>query len=87
MASLLFAIWDDDEQRLFFARDRIGVKPLFIMNIKMALLFASEIKTLLKNPIVEPKIDEQGLYEVFSAWSCKNIRLWCYKRHKRTIAR
>lgn len=29
------------------------------------MLFASEIKTLLKNPIVEPKIDEQGLYEVF----------------------
>ena len=60
-----FAIWDDDEQRLFLARDRIGVKPLFYYEYKNGLLFASEIKTLLKNPIVEPKIDEQGLYEVF----------------------
>ncbi len=60
-----FAVWDDDEQKLFLARDRIGVKPLFYYEYENGLLFASEIKTLLKNPIVEPKIDEQGLYEVF----------------------
>lgn len=60
-----FAVWDDDEQRLFMARDRIGVKPFFYYEYDGGLLFASEIKTLLKNPIVEAKIDEQGLYEIF----------------------
>lgn len=60
-----FAIWDEDEQRLFMARDRIGVKPFFYYEYDGGLLFASEIKTLLKNPIVKPIIDEQGLYEIF----------------------
>ncbi len=60
-----FAIWDDDEKRLFIARDRIGVKPLFFYMYDNGFLFASEVKTLLKNPIVKPYIDEQGLYEIF----------------------
>lgn len=60
-----FAVWDDDEQRLFMARDRIGVKPFFYYEYDGGLLFASEVKSLLQNPIVEAKIDEQGLYEIF----------------------
>ncbi len=60
-----FAIWDDDEQRLFMARDRIGVKPFFYYEYDNGLIFASEVKTLLKNPIVKPVINEQGLYEIF----------------------
>ena len=60
-----FAIWDEDEQRLFMARDRIGVKPFFYYEYDNGLIFASEVKTLLKNPIVKPIINEQGLYEIF----------------------
>lgn len=60
-----FAIWDEDEQKLFMARDRIGVKPFFYYEYDNGLIFGSEVKTLLKNPIVKPKIDEQGLYEIF----------------------
>lgn len=60
-----FAIWDEDEKRLFIARDRIGVKPFFYYPYEKGLLFASEIKTLLANPLVEPCVDEIGLYELF----------------------
>lgn len=41
-----FAIWDGQEQRLFAARDRFGVKPFYHANLNGAFLFASEIKTL-----------------------------------------
>ena len=47
------------------ARDPIGVKPFFYYQYDSGLLFASEIKSLLANPIVKPQIDEQGLMELF----------------------
>lgn len=60
-----FAVWDTKAQTLFLARDRMGVKPLFFYNYNNGIIFASEIKTLLCNPLVEPKIDEEGLMELF----------------------
>ncbi|MGL5512273.1 MAG: asparagine synthase (glutamine-hydrolyzing) [Sporomusa sp.] len=60
-----FGIWDEDNQSLFLARDRIGVKPLFYAEEGSSFLFGSELKTLLANPLVRPEIDEQGLAEVF----------------------
>lgn len=60
-----FAVWDTKAQTLFLARDRMGVKPLFFYNYKNGIIFASEIKTLLCNPLVAPKIDEEGLMELF----------------------
>lgn len=60
-----FGIWDDAKQRLFLARDRIGVKPLFYAKRENQFVFGSEIKTLLANPLIEPKVDMEGLAEVF----------------------
>ncbi|HHZ06688.1 MAG TPA: asparagine synthase (glutamine-hydrolyzing) [Clostridiales bacterium] len=60
-----FAIWDEENRRLFIARDKIGVKPLFYYEYKGGLIFASEIKAILANPIVKPQIDENGLNEIF----------------------
>lgn len=59
-----FAVWDERERRLFFARDRIGVKPLFYAEMDGGLVFASEIKSLLKHPEVQPILTEEGAAEI-----------------------
>jgi asparagine synthase (glutamine-hydrolysing) len=61
-----FAIWDDHEQSLFLARDRLGVKPLFYTQRGSVFLFASEPKSLLANPLLRAEVDEEGLAEVFA---------------------
>ncbi len=60
-----FAVWEQEQQRLFVARDRIGVKPFFFTRRGGTLLFASEIKSLLAHPLVRPEIDRRGLAEIF----------------------
>lgn len=60
-----FAVWNEKKQELFMARDRIGVKPFFFYLYDNGLIFGSEIKALLANPIVRPEIDENGLKEIF----------------------
>ncbi|MBD1372028.1 asparagine synthase (glutamine-hydrolyzing) [Hazenella sp. IB182357] len=59
-----FAIWDEKEQMLFVARDRIGVKPLFFARIGTSFIFGSEMKSLLAHPYVAPVIDEEGIAEL-----------------------
>ena len=53
-------VWEEKRRRLFLARDRIGVKPLFYMEHRDAFLFASEIKTILVYPTVRPQLDGEG---------------------------
>ncbi len=60
-----FGVYDETKRQLFLARDRIGVKPLFFYQYTDGLLFGSEVKTLLANPLVKPVVDEQGLMELF----------------------
>ncbi|MFZ5641513.1 MAG: asparagine synthase (glutamine-hydrolyzing) [Bacillota bacterium] len=60
-----FAVWDEAEQSLFMARDRMGVKPLFYAQRGSSLVFGSELKTLLAHPAVEPVLDTEGLAEIF----------------------
>ena len=55
-----FGVWEEKRKRLFLARDRIGVKPLFYMRHAGGLLFASEMKTILEYPTVQARLDEQG---------------------------
>ena len=55
-----FGVWEERRRRLFLARDRIGVKPLFYMEHGGGLLFASEIKTILAYPGVRAELDPEG---------------------------
>ncbi len=74
-----FAVWDRKNNNLFLARDRIGVKPLFFYEYNSGLIFASEVKTLLKNPLVPPHIDEQGLCELFLIGPGRTLGQGIYK--------
>lgn len=52
-----FAIWDDEKQTLFMARDRFGKKPLVYAEVNGSFIFASELKALLKYPGIHKDID------------------------------
>ena len=59
-----FAVWEQKRGRLYLARDRIGVKPLFYKLHEGGLLFSSEIKSILAYPSVRAEVDEQGISEL-----------------------
>ncbi|UUV31543.1 asparagine synthase (glutamine-hydrolyzing) [Amycolatopsis roodepoortensis] len=60
-----FAIWDERERTLLLGRDRLGVKPLYYAEYDGGLLFGSEPKAVLANPLFEPVVDAEGLVDVF----------------------
>lgn len=61
-----FAIWDTKRQTLLLARDRIGIKPLFYHIGRDKLTFASEMKSLLYDPMVSRELNLQALSDYFS---------------------
>ena len=60
-----FAVWEKRRRRLFAARDRLGVKPFFFAQKPDAFLFASELKALLQNPLLPPRVGQEGLKMLF----------------------
>ncbi|HUL73826.1 MAG TPA: asparagine synthase (glutamine-hydrolyzing) [Vicinamibacterales bacterium] len=56
-----FAIWDGVARRLLLARDRLGIKPLYVHRTDRGLLFASEVRSLLASGLVERKLDPIAL--------------------------
>lgn len=56
-----FAIWDEKNQKLFVARDRFGIKPLYYWSDGKLLLFGSEPKTILEYQGFKKKIDDESL--------------------------
>ncbi len=63
-----FAIWDQRFSRLFIARDRVGIRPLFYTQVNGSLLFASEIKSLFADERVIREIDPSALDQIFTFW-------------------
>jgi len=61
-----FALWDDCEKKLLLVRDRLGVKPLFYYLDSSRLVFASEIKAILKFPGIDRQLDWQGISDFLS---------------------
>ena len=58
-----FAIWDRSKRRLFIARDRLGIKPLYYSYDGTTFLFGSEIKAILAYPGVKPDFNRSTLAE------------------------
>jgi asparagine synthase (glutamine-hydrolysing) len=51
-----FAIWDQNQQKLLLARDRLGIKPLYYGVTSQSLVFASEMKAILVDPQIKREI-------------------------------
>jgi asparagine synthase (glutamine-hydrolysing) len=60
-----FSIWDDNEEILFLARDRLGIKPLYYAADDSNFVWSSEIASLLEAG-VKPTVDERAVYNYFT---------------------
>jgi len=65
-----FALYDSGEKRLILARDRLGIKPLFIAHHANGLAFGSEIKALLPSFAKSPEINPAGLMQYLQNQFC-----------------
>jgi asparagine synthase (glutamine-hydrolysing) len=68
------AIWDRKEAKLFAARDRLGIKPLYytaytLPNGETRLAFASELKALLATGLAEPTLNMSAIHHYLSFYS------------------
>jgi len=61
-----FAIWDGRQRKLVMIRDRLGIKPLYFHRTSDGVLFGSEPKAILINPLIRPAMDVDGLREMFA---------------------
>ncbi|MEH2197147.1 asparagine synthase (glutamine-hydrolyzing) [Nostoc sp.] len=57
-----FAIWDNQEQTCFIARDALGIKPLYYWQSGSTLIFASEIRAILASKLPSIALSPEGLY-------------------------
>jgi asparagine synthase (glutamine-hydrolysing) len=65
-----FAIWDRRSRELVVARDRLGVRPLYLCRHGRRVFFASEVKAIFAaDPAIPRAIDPAGLGETFTFWS------------------
>ena len=61
-----FCIWDKKKEKLFLARDRLGIKPLYYCTNERGLSFASEIKSLLQDSFIQQDINHEAIIDFFS---------------------
>jgi len=61
-----FAIWDVRQQLMLLARDRLGIKPLYYVETREGLFFASELKALLIHPGIPRNLSADAVWEYFT---------------------
>lgn len=71
-----FAIWDERDRKLVLVRDRMGVKPLYYSPTADGVLFGSEPKAILANPLVSRVVDTDGLRELTTFTKSPGWSLW-----------
>ncbi|MBY0450206.1 MAG: asparagine synthase (glutamine-hydrolyzing) [Cyanobacteria bacterium] len=72
-----FAIWDRPKNKLFLARDRFGIKPMYIRRFDDGgLAFASELKSLMALDNHPPQLDYTALWDYFTFQNVLDERTW-----------
>jgi asparagine synthase (glutamine-hydrolysing) len=71
-----FAIWDSRERKLVLIRDRMGIKPLYVFRTPDGVLFGSEPKAILANPLARPRVDLDGLRELLAFVKSPGHAIW-----------
>ena len=65
----VFAVWNNEAEELFIARDRVGIRPLFYSWTGKTFVFGSEIKALMEYPDVRTEIDPASVSQIFTFWT------------------
>ena len=60
------ALWDKNHKKLLLARDRMGEKPLYYTQTKNALIFGSELKSILCYPGLTREMEGKAIYHYFT---------------------
>ena len=60
-----FAVWNEEKQELYFARDHFGIKPYYYTIKDDTYIFASEVKCFFEYPSITPAINKEGISELF----------------------
>ncbi|GAA1456017.1 asparagine synthase (glutamine-hydrolyzing) [Williamsia maris] len=71
-----FAIWDGRDEKLVMVRDRMGIKPFYFYPTRDGVLFGSEPKAILANPLARRVVDTAGLRELFAMTKAPGWSLW-----------
>ncbi len=61
LGDFAFAIWDAPQQRLFCARDQLGVKPFFYAHIGRRLIFSSSLDCIRQHPSVSRRLNDLAI--------------------------
>lgn len=71
-----FAIWDERTRQLHMIRDRMGIKPLYYYPTPDGVLFGSEPKAILENPLARRTVGMDGLRELFAFVKTPGAAVW-----------
>ncbi len=71
-----FAIWDSRVRKLVMIRDRMGIKPFYFYPTPDGVLFGSEPKAILANPLAARSIDIDGLREMMAQVKTPRHAVW-----------
>jgi asparagine synthase (glutamine-hydrolysing) len=74
-----FCVYEENEDKLFLARDHMGVKPLFYTIYDDELFFASEIKSILEYDQIPRVIDKKGICEIFGLGPARSLGCGVFK--------
>jgi asparagine synthase (glutamine-hydrolysing) len=71
-----FAIWDSRMRKLVMIRDRMGIKPFYFYPTPDGVLFGSEPKAILANPLAKRIVDIDGLREMMVQVKTPKLAVW-----------